>query len=102
MSCLCSGFESQADIASDNEPLGAIKHHEVEIMLNVERPYPQLLRRGAYPASPRDREALESHINELINLRVLRKFVHNVEVEVTTPVIITWNNDKSRMVGFLR
>ncbi|MBW0524476.1 hypothetical protein O181_064191 [Austropuccinia psidii MF-1] len=43
--------------ASDNEPLGAIKGHEVEIMLDVERPYPPLLRRPAYPVSPRAREA---------------------------------------------
>ncbi|MBW0499578.1 hypothetical protein O181_039293 [Austropuccinia psidii MF-1] len=33
--------------ASDNEPLGAIKGHELEIILNVERPYPLLLRRPA-------------------------------------------------------
>ncbi|MBW0574073.1 hypothetical protein O181_113788 [Austropuccinia psidii MF-1] len=71
-------------------------------MLNVERPYPPLLRRPAYPASPRAREALENHINELMKLGVLRKVGHNEEVEVTTPVIITWNNDKSRMVGDFR
>ncbi|MBW0510494.1 hypothetical protein O181_050209 [Austropuccinia psidii MF-1] len=68
-------------------------------MLNVETPYPPLLRIPAYPASPRSREALESHINELMKLGVLRKVGHNEEVEVTTPVIITWHNDKSRIVG---
>ncbi|MBW0544108.1 hypothetical protein O181_083823 [Austropuccinia psidii MF-1] len=88
--------------ASDNETLGDIKGHEVEIMLNVERPYPPLSRRPAYPASPKAREALESHINELINLGVLRKVGHNEEVEVTTAVIITLHNDKSRMVGDFR
>ncbi|MBW0543323.1 hypothetical protein O181_083038 [Austropuccinia psidii MF-1] len=87
--------------SSDNEPLGAIKGHEVYINLNVERPYPPLLRRPAYPTSPRAREALESHINELVKLGVLRNIGHNEEVEVTTPVIITWHNDKSRMVGDL-
>ncbi|MBW0507859.1 hypothetical protein O181_047574 [Austropuccinia psidii MF-1] len=71
-------------------------------MLNVERPYPPLLRRPAYAASPRAREALEGHINELMKLGVLRKFGHNEEVEVTTTVIITWHNDKSRMVGDFR
>ncbi|MBW0587557.1 hypothetical protein O181_127272 [Austropuccinia psidii MF-1] len=71
-------------------------------MLNVERPYPLLLRRPAYPASPRAREALESHINELMKLGVLRKFGHNEEVEVTTPVIITWHNKKIRMFGYFR
>ncbi|MBW0557956.1 hypothetical protein O181_097671 [Austropuccinia psidii MF-1] len=95
-------FQYREAFASDNEPLGAIKGHEVDIMLNVERPYPPLLRRPAYPASPRAREALESHINELMKLGGLRKVVHSEEVEFTTPVIITWNSDKSRMVGDFR
>ncbi|MBW0526929.1 hypothetical protein O181_066644 [Austropuccinia psidii MF-1] len=63
----------QEAFASDNELLGAIKGHEVDIMLNVERPYPPLLRIPAYPASPRAREALESHIDELVKLGVLRE-----------------------------
>ncbi|MBW0498346.1 hypothetical protein O181_038061 [Austropuccinia psidii MF-1] len=88
--------------ASDNEPLGAIKGHEADINLNIDRPYPPVLRRPAYPASPRAREALEKHIRELIQLGVLRKVGHNEEVEVTTPVIIAWHNDKSRMVGDFR
>ncbi|MBW0561983.1 hypothetical protein O181_101698 [Austropuccinia psidii MF-1] len=88
--------------ASDDKPLGAIKGHEVEIILNVERPYPPLLRRSAYPACPRAQEALESHINELMKMGVLRSVGHNEEVEVTTPVIITWHNYKSSMVGDFR
>ncbi|MBW0534251.1 hypothetical protein O181_073966 [Austropuccinia psidii MF-1] len=88
--------------SSDNEPLGAIKVHEVDIMLNAERTYPPLLRRPAYLDSPRAREALETHINELMEMGVLRNVGHNEEVEVTTPVIITWNNDKSRMEGNFR
>ncbi|MBW0498130.1 hypothetical protein O181_037845 [Austropuccinia psidii MF-1] len=95
-------FQYREAFASDNEPLVAIKGHEVDIMLNVERTYPPLSRIPAYPASPRAREALESHINELMKLGVLRKFGHNEEVEVTTTVISTWHNDKSRMVGDLR
>ncbi|MBW0541562.1 hypothetical protein O181_081277 [Austropuccinia psidii MF-1] len=71
-------------------------------MLNVERSYPPRLRRPAYPASPRAREALESHINEIMNLGFLRKGGHHYEVEVPTPVIITWHNDKSRMFGDFR
>ncbi|MBW0532875.1 hypothetical protein O181_072590 [Austropuccinia psidii MF-1] len=88
--------------ASYNEPLRAIKGHEVDITLNIDRPYPPVLRRPAYPASPRAREALEKHIQELIQLGVLRKVGHNEEVEVKTPVIIAWHNDKSRMVGDFR
>ncbi|MBW0475546.1 hypothetical protein O181_015261 [Austropuccinia psidii MF-1] len=71
-------------------------------MLNVERPYPPLLRISDYPGSPRAREELESHISELMKLGVLRKAGHNEEVEVTTPVIITLHNDESSMVGDLR
>ncbi|MBW0507154.1 hypothetical protein O181_046869 [Austropuccinia psidii MF-1] len=74
--------------ASDNEPLGTNKGHEFDITLNIYRPYPPVLRRPAYPASPRAREALEKHIQELIQLGVLRKVGHNEEVEVTTPVTI--------------
>ncbi|MBW0579063.1 hypothetical protein O181_118778 [Austropuccinia psidii MF-1] len=88
--------------ASDNEPLGAIKGHEVDITLNIDRPYPQALRRPAYPASPRARETLEKHIQELIQLSVLRKVGHNEEFEVTKPVIVGWHNDKLRMVGDFR
>ncbi|MBW0546579.1 hypothetical protein O181_086294 [Austropuccinia psidii MF-1] len=95
-------FQYTEAFSSDNEPLGAVKGHEVDIMLNVERPYPPLLRRPAYPASPRARETLESHINELMKLGVLRKVEQNEEVEVTAPVIITWHNDRSRMVGDFR
>ncbi|MBW0544857.1 hypothetical protein O181_084572 [Austropuccinia psidii MF-1] len=65
--------------ASDNEPLGAIKGHEVDINLNIDRPYPPVLSRLAYLASPRAREALEKHIQELIQLGVLRKVAHNEE-----------------------
>ncbi|MBW0524693.1 hypothetical protein O181_064408 [Austropuccinia psidii MF-1] len=88
--------------ASDNQPLGGIRGHEVFITLDIDRPYPPVLKRPAYQASPRAREALEKYIEELIQLSVLRKVGHIEEVEVTTPVIIAWHNDKSRMVGDFR
>ncbi|MBW0563844.1 hypothetical protein O181_103559 [Austropuccinia psidii MF-1] len=80
--------------ASDNEPLGAIRQYEVDITLNIDRPYPVGLRSAAYPACPRDREALEKHIKELMQLGILREVVHNEEVEVKNPAIISWNKDK--------
>ncbi|MBW0485864.1 hypothetical protein O181_025579 [Austropuccinia psidii MF-1] len=100
-----SNIPKQISIVSSNkdtykeefEPLGAIKGHEVYITLNIDRPYPPVLSRPVYPASPRAREALEKHIQELIQLVVLRKVGHNEEIEVKTPVIIAWQNDKSRM-----
>ncbi|MBW0530727.1 hypothetical protein O181_070442 [Austropuccinia psidii MF-1] len=95
-------FEYKNAFATDKEPLGAIIGHELDIILNVENSYPPLLRGPAYPASPRAREALEVHIKEVMDPGVLRKVVHNEQVEVTTPVIIIWHNGKSRMVGDFR
>ncbi|MBW0558752.1 hypothetical protein O181_098467 [Austropuccinia psidii MF-1] len=66
-------FEYRDPFSSDNQPLGEIKDHEVDIIHNVERPYPPLLKRKSYLASPRSRESLETHINELTNLGVLKK-----------------------------
>ncbi|MBW0502054.1 hypothetical protein O181_041769 [Austropuccinia psidii MF-1] len=86
----------------NNEPLGSIKGYEAVIPLNVDRPYPPVLRRPAYPARLREKEALENHFKELIRLGVLRKVGHNEEVEVTNPVIISWNNDKFRIFGDFR
>ncbi|MBW0564160.1 hypothetical protein O181_103875 [Austropuccinia psidii MF-1] len=77
----------------------ATKGHEVNIALNIDRPYPPVLRIPAYPASPRAREALGKHIEELIQLGVLRKVGHSEEVEVTTPFIISWHNEEFRMDG---
>ncbi|MBW0525532.1 hypothetical protein O181_065247 [Austropuccinia psidii MF-1] len=84
--------------AADNEPLGAIKGDEVDITLIIDRPDLPVLRRPAYEASPTAIEGLEKHIQELIKLGVLRKVGHNEEVGMTTPVIISWHNDKPRMV----
>ncbi|MBW0528431.1 hypothetical protein O181_068146 [Austropuccinia psidii MF-1] len=95
-------FKYKNAFATNKEPLGEIIWNEVDIILNVEKPYPPLLRRLAYPASLRTKEALEVHIEGLMDLGVLRKLVHNEQLEVTRPVIITWNNGKSRMVGDVR
>ncbi|MBW0567556.1 hypothetical protein O181_107271 [Austropuccinia psidii MF-1] len=95
-------FKYKNAFATDKEPLGAIIGHEVDIILNVEKPYQPLLRRPAYPDSPRAREALELHIKELMDLAVSRNVGHNEQVEVTTPVTIAWHNGKSRVVGDFR
>ncbi|MBW0557178.1 hypothetical protein O181_096893 [Austropuccinia psidii MF-1] len=95
-------FRYKNAFATDKEPLSAISGNEVGIILNVEKNYPPLLRRPAYPASQRAREVLEVHIKELMDLGVLRKVGLNEKVEFTTPVIITWYNGKSRMVEDFR
>ncbi|MBW0471852.1 hypothetical protein O181_011567 [Austropuccinia psidii MF-1] len=87
-------FRYKNAFETDKEPLVAISGHEVDIILNLEKPYPSFLRRKAYPASQRAREVLEVHIKELMDLGVLRKVGHNEQVELTTPVIITWYNGK--------
>ncbi|MBW0469104.1 hypothetical protein O181_008819 [Austropuccinia psidii MF-1] len=87
---------------ADQEPLGAIVGREVDIFGNIERPYPPLFTRPAYPASPKSREAPEIHIKELLYLGIIRKVWHNEEVERTTPVIVALNNVKSRMAGDFR
>ncbi|MBW0469018.1 hypothetical protein O181_008733 [Austropuccinia psidii MF-1] len=67
--------------------------------LNIDRIYTPVLRRKAYPENLRAIEALKKHIQELIQLGVLRKVSNNKQVDVKPPGIISWNNDKSRIVG---
>ncbi|MBW0539476.1 hypothetical protein O181_079191 [Austropuccinia psidii MF-1] len=95
-------FKYKNAFATDKEQLGAIIGHKVDIIINVEKPSPPLLRIPAYPDIPTAREALEVQIEELMDLGVLRKVGHNEQVEVTTPVIIAWYNGKSRIVGDFR
>ena len=84
------------------EPIGRVQGHEIILELTCQAPYPPVLRRPPYPSSPKSRIALEQHIKELLDLRVLRKFGHNEQVEITSPVIIAWHNENSRMVGDFR
>ncbi|MBW0568230.1 hypothetical protein O181_107945 [Austropuccinia psidii MF-1] len=95
-------YDHREAFSSDKEPLGEIIGHEVDIVLNIQRPYPPLLRRPAYSASPTSREALEIHINKLLDIGVRGKVCHNEEVEITTPVIVSWHNGISRMDGDFR
>ncbi|MBW0518832.1 hypothetical protein O181_058547 [Austropuccinia psidii MF-1] len=46
-------FKYKNAFETDKEPLGAIIGHEVDRILNVKKPYPPILKRPAYPASPR-------------------------------------------------
>ncbi|MBW0542623.1 hypothetical protein O181_082338 [Austropuccinia psidii MF-1] len=96
MDLLCKYISA---FATGKEPPGENIGHRVDIILNVKKPYPPLIRRLAYPASSRAREAVEVHIEELMDFGVLRKVGHDTPVEVTTPVIISWHNGRSRMVG---
>ncbi|MBW0558129.1 hypothetical protein O181_097844 [Austropuccinia psidii MF-1] len=83
-------------------PLGKIKGHDIELYLDVEKPYPPMLRIPPYPEGLQTRKAIEKNINELLDMDVIRKIGHNEIVEITTPVLITWHDGKSRMCGDFR
>ncbi|MBW0582716.1 hypothetical protein O181_122431, partial [Austropuccinia psidii MF-1] len=55
-----------------------------------------MLRRPPYPESLATKKEVEKHIDELLDIDVIRKIGHNEMVEITTPVLITWHDGKSR------
>ncbi|MBW0505258.1 hypothetical protein O181_044973 [Austropuccinia psidii MF-1] len=76
--------------------------HDIILYLYVERPYPFILRRPPYPESVVTRNKIEKPFNELLGIDFIRKIGHIEIVEVTTPVLITWNDGKSRLCGDFR
>ncbi|MBW0482034.1 hypothetical protein O181_021749 [Austropuccinia psidii MF-1] len=70
------------------EPLGKIRGHDIELYLDVERPYPPMLSSPEYPESLETRKEIEKHINEILEMDVIRKIGHNEIVEITTPVLM--------------
>ncbi|MBW0474379.1 hypothetical protein O181_014094 [Austropuccinia psidii MF-1] len=89
-------------LAICEEPLGKIKGHVIELYLDVERLYPPMLRRPLYPESLETMKEIGKHINEILEIHVIRKIGNNKIVEITTPVLITWNDGKSRLCGDFR
>ncbi|MBW0551803.1 hypothetical protein O181_091518 [Austropuccinia psidii MF-1] len=61
-----------------------------------------MLRRPPYPAYLETKNEIEKHINELLNMDVIRNIGHNEIVEITTAVLITWNDGKYRLCGEFR
>ncbi|MBW0504818.1 hypothetical protein O181_044533 [Austropuccinia psidii MF-1] len=88
--------------AIGEEPLGKIRGHDIQLYLDVERPYPPMLRSRPYQEGLETGMEIEKHINELLDVDVIRKIGHNEIVEITTPVLITWHDGKSRLCGDLR
>ncbi|MBW0565180.1 hypothetical protein O181_104895 [Austropuccinia psidii MF-1] len=68
---------NKPEFAICEEPLGKIRRHDIELYLNVERPYPPLLRRPPYPESLETRKEIEKHVNELLDMDVIRKIGHD-------------------------
>ncbi|MBW0468913.1 hypothetical protein O181_008628 [Austropuccinia psidii MF-1] len=58
-----------------------------------------MLRRPSYPSSLETRKEIEKHINELLYMEVIKKVGPNEIVEISTPVLINWNDGKSRLCG---
>ncbi|MBW0482126.1 hypothetical protein O181_021841 [Austropuccinia psidii MF-1] len=52
--------------AIGEEPLEKNRGHDIELYLDVERPYPPMLRRLPYPEILETRKEIEKHINELL------------------------------------
>ncbi|MBW0563655.1 hypothetical protein O181_103370 [Austropuccinia psidii MF-1] len=88
--------------AIGEEPLGKLKGHDIELYLDVERPYPPMLRIPPYPESLGTRKEIEKHINEPLDMDFIRNIEHNEIVEITTPVLITWHDGNSRLCGGFR
>ncbi|MBW0466231.1 hypothetical protein O181_005946 [Austropuccinia psidii MF-1] len=88
--------------AIGEKPLGKMRGHDIELYPDVERTYPPILRRPPYTESLETRKDIEKHINELLDMDVIRKIGHNKTVEITTPVLFTWHYGKSRLCGNFR
>ncbi|MBW0465179.1 hypothetical protein O181_004894 [Austropuccinia psidii MF-1] len=61
-----------------------------------------MLRRPSYAESLETRKEIEKHINELPDIDVIRKIVHNEIVKITIHVLITWHDGKPGLCGDLR
>ncbi|MBW0473159.1 hypothetical protein O181_012874 [Austropuccinia psidii MF-1] len=51
--------KNRPEFSIGEEPLGKIRVHDIQLYLNVERPYPPMLRRPPYPASLETRKEIE-------------------------------------------
>ncbi|MBW0472655.1 hypothetical protein O181_012370 [Austropuccinia psidii MF-1] len=65
------------EFAIGEEPLCKIRGHDIILYLDVERPYPPMLKRTTYPPSLETRREIEKDINELLDMDVIKRRVHN-------------------------
>ncbi|MBW0481561.1 hypothetical protein O181_021276 [Austropuccinia psidii MF-1] len=69
--------KNRPEFSIGEEPLFKMRGHDIELYINVERPDPPMLRRPPYPASLETRKEIEKHINELLDMGVIRKIGQN-------------------------
>ncbi|MBW0524180.1 hypothetical protein O181_063895 [Austropuccinia psidii MF-1] len=94
--------KNRPSFAIGEEPLGKIGGHDVELYMEVERPYQLMIRGPPYPESLETNKEIEKHINEILDMDFIRKSGHNEIVEITTPVLIIWNDGNYRLCGDFR
>ncbi|MBW0467675.1 hypothetical protein O181_007390 [Austropuccinia psidii MF-1] len=66
-------YKNSPAFAIGKEPLGNIRGHDIVLYLDVERPYIPMIRRPPYPESLENRKEIEKHMNELLDMDVIRK-----------------------------
>ncbi|MBW0559699.1 hypothetical protein O181_099414 [Austropuccinia psidii MF-1] len=71
-------------------------------MLYIPHRLTPMLKRPPYQESLEARKEIKNNINELLEMDVIIKIGHNEIVEITTPVLITWHGEKSRLCGVIR
>ncbi|MBW0537223.1 hypothetical protein O181_076938 [Austropuccinia psidii MF-1] len=81
--------KNRPEFAIGEEPLGKTRGHDIELHLDVERPDLPMLRRPPYPEIVETTKEIKKHINELLDMDVIRMIGHNEIVEITAPVLIT-------------
>ncbi|MBW0472965.1 hypothetical protein O181_012680 [Austropuccinia psidii MF-1] len=69
--------QNRPESAIAEKPLGKIRGHDIELYLDLERPYPPILRRPLYSAGLENSKEIEKQINELLDIDVIRKIGHN-------------------------
>ncbi|MBW0568516.1 hypothetical protein O181_108231 [Austropuccinia psidii MF-1] len=90
------------NITIGEEPLRKIRGHDIELYLDVEIPYPPILRGPPYPEILEARKEIEKNFIELLDMDFIRNIRHNETVEVTKPVLMTLNDGNSILGGDFR
>ncbi|MBW0591597.1 hypothetical protein O181_131312 [Austropuccinia psidii MF-1] len=65
--------KNRPEFAIGQEPLRKIRGHDIELDLDVKRPYAPMLRGPPYPESLETRKEIEKQINEPLEMNFIRK-----------------------------